>query len=182
VAALRPARRLVRVDARRVEAVRVERVRRGEQLAGVVRGDQAERRVGAAVDQDLAVDGADAAVARRAETVAHLHRVAAAVRVEDLLARVQDLDGPAALHRQLRDAELEVERLALAAERAADGGLHDADARDIEVEHARELAVQVVRHLRRAPDGQPPGGSTSRWRSAARWACASCPRRSSRPR
>jgi hypothetical protein len=33
VAALRAARRLVRVDARRVEAVRLERVRRREQLA-----------------------------------------------------------------------------------------------------------------------------------------------------
>src|SRR5690606_41394409 len=44
VPALRAACRLVRVHARRIEAVRAERVRGGEQLARVVRGDQAERR------------------------------------------------------------------------------------------------------------------------------------------
>ena len=151
MAALGAARGLVGVDARRIEAVRAERVRRGEQLARVVRGHETERRVRAAVQQQPAIHCFDPAVLRAAELVVHLHGVAAAVRIEDFFARVEQLDGLAGLHAQLGDDELEVERLALAAECAANGRLHHADARDIEVEHAGELALQVVRHLRRAP-------------------------------
>src|SRR5688572_19873061 len=81
-----------------------------------------------------------------------------AVRVENFFARVQDLHRPARFLREQRDAKLEIERLRLAAERAADRGLDDADAGDVEIEHARELAVQVVRHLGRAPHGEHTGG------------------------
>ncbi len=58
VAALGSAGRLVGEHARRVEAVGGEVVRPGQELARVVRGDQAEGRVRAAVDQDLRVDTA----------------------------------------------------------------------------------------------------------------------------
>src|SRR3712207_6935297 len=47
--------------------------------------------------------------------------VAAAVAVEDLLARQGDLDGPARHHRELGDGQFVVERVALAAEAAAVG-------------------------------------------------------------
>src|SRR5690606_25864251 len=154
MATLRSARRLVRVDARRVEAIGVERVRRRQQLTGVVRRHEAEGRVRPAVGQDPAIDRADATIARCAGAVLHLPRMTAAVRVEHFLTRVQDLHGAAALAGQCSDTELEVERLGLAAERAADSWLHDADACDVEVEYAGELAVQVVRHLRRTPDRQ----------------------------
>src|SRR5207247_1088822 len=52
VTALRPAARLVRVHARRIERVGREIVRPGEELARVVGGDEAGRRVRTAVDQD----------------------------------------------------------------------------------------------------------------------------------
>ena len=79
VPALRAARGLVRVDARRVEAVAAEVVRRGQELPRVVRGHQPERRVGAAVQQVLIVDREDLPVPRGAQLRAHFHRVAAAV-------------------------------------------------------------------------------------------------------
>ena len=104
------------------------------------------------------VDRADAAGGIGAQAALHAHGVPAAVRVEDLLARVEDLDGTPGLLGELRDAELEVERLGLAAERAADGGLDDADAGHVEVEDAGELAMEVVGHLRGGPDGQLPLG------------------------
>ena len=78
--------------------------------------------------------------------------MASAVRVEHLLARVEDLHRPARLHRQLRHAELERERIALAAERAAEQRLDHAHLALRQPEHARQLAVHVMRDLRRAPD------------------------------
>ena len=80
------------------------------------------------------------------------------MRIKHFFARVQNLHRPSRLLREQRHAELEVERLGLAAECAADHWLHDADARDIEVEHARQLAMQVVRHLRGTPHRQHAGG------------------------
>ena len=155
VPALRPARRLVRVHARRVEAVRPEAIRTREELARVVRGDEAERRVGAAVDDDLRLDSLDGAVLREPHAKAHLHRVAPAVRVEDLLARVEHLHRAAGLHRELRRAQLERERVALPAERAAQVRLDDAHPRLREAEHLRQRAVDVVRDLRRRPEREP---------------------------
>src|SRR5262249_46311620 len=78
----------------------------------------------------------------------------AAMRVEDFLARVEELHRTAGLHRQLRDHELEVERLALSPERAPERRLDDADLGLLELEDAGELAVKIVRHLRRRPKGQ----------------------------
>src|SRR5690606_998904 len=96
-------------------------------------------------------------ITRCTRAILHLHRVPATMRVEHFLARVQDLYGSSALARERGNAELEIERLTLAAECTADCGLHDADTCDIQVEHACELAMQVVRHLRRTPDGQLAG-------------------------
>ncbi len=155
VAPLRPARRLVGVHARRVEAVRGHRVRSAQQLTRVVRRDEAERRVRPPVEEDLGVHRRELALLRGARAVAHVEGVASPVRVEDLLARVEDLDRPPGDHRELRHAELEVERLALASEGAAHQRLEDPHLRLIQLQHPRQLAVQVVRHLGRGPDGEP---------------------------
>src|SRR5690606_34993122 len=77
VAALGPAGGLVGVGAPAIEAVGREAVRRAQQLAGVVGGDQPEAGVGAAVDDRPRVHRGDRAVAAEAGPVAHLHRVAA---------------------------------------------------------------------------------------------------------
>ena len=151
VPALGPARRLVGVGARGVEAVGGHVVGRREELAGVVGRHQPEGGVRAAVHDDPGVHGGEHAVAGGARPVAHVEGVASAVGVEDLLAGVEDLDRPAGHHRQSGHAELEVEGLGLAAERAADGRLHDAHAGGVEFQDARQFAVQVVGDLRGRP-------------------------------
>ncbi len=151
VTALRPARRLVREDPRRVEAVGRKVVGSREQLAGVVGRHQAVGAVRAAVDDDARVHARQPPVPGRAALVAHLHRVPAAVRVEDLLARPQHLHRAPRQHRELRDAELERERIGFSAERAAERGLDHAHARLRQLQHAGERAVHVVRDLRRGP-------------------------------
>ena len=78
--------------------------------------------------------------------------------IEDLLARVEDLDGTARHHGELGRAELQVERLALAAERAPERRLHDAHAVDRDAEDARELPVHVVRDLGRGVHGEHAAG------------------------
>ncbi len=151
VPALGPAGRLVGEVPGGVEAVALGEGGQREELAGVVRRDQAERGVGAAVDVGARVDGLELARAVRAHLHGDAHRVAAAVGVELLLARVEELDGSPRDHRELRGAELQREGLALAAEGSPHGRLDHPDARGRDPQHPRELAVQVVRHLRRRP-------------------------------
>src|SRR3954469_9314023 len=78
----------------------------------------------------------------------------AAVRIENFLAGVQNFHRAAALSRQSCHAEFEIERLRLAAERTTDSRLNNANACDVDVEHTRKLAMQVMRHLRRRPARQ----------------------------
>src|SRR5204863_7119810 len=63
-----------------------------------------------------------------------------------------DLHRAARLTRQDGGAELEIEGLALPTEGAAHGRLDHADLRLRDLEHLRELAMQVVRDLRRGPE------------------------------
>ena len=154
VAALGAARRLVGEDARAVEAVRRDLVGHGLERARVVRRGDAVGAVGAAVEQGLEVHRRDRAVLLDAGPHLHQHRVAAAVAVEDLLAREADLDGPAGDARELGDDDLVVEGVGLAAEAAAVGRRDDADLRGRHLEHLRERAVHVVRRLRRGPERQ----------------------------
>ena len=125
--------------------------RGSQKLPRIVRGHETERSVGAAVQDRVRVERLELPVPRGAEPVLHSHRVAAAVRVEDFLARVQDLHRATGPHREERDAELEVEGLRLAAEGPSHGRLHDPHLRHVVVEHAREFALQVVRDLRGRP-------------------------------
>ncbi len=82
----------------------------------------------------------------------------AAVGVEDLFARVEDLHGPPGHHRELRDTELEIEGLGFAAEGAADRRLDHPHLRHVEVEHPRQLPVQIVGDLGGRPDRELAGG------------------------
>src|SRR5207245_3116466 len=85
---------------------------------------------------------------------AHLHRMPAAVRVEDLLAVERDLHGTSRAHGEERRSELVAERIALAAERATVRRRDHADARARQAEHLLDLAVQVMGDLRRGPEGE----------------------------
>ncbi len=96
VTALRAAGRFVRVDADAVELVRRHAVRDRKQRARVVRGRDPVRGIRAAVEPTLEMDRGDLAILRDARLQMHLHRVPAAVGVEDLFA----VEGE--LHRSLR--------------------------------------------------------------------------------
>ena len=124
---------------------------RGEKLSRVVRRHEAERGVGAAVQGRVRVERPERPVARGAEPVPHAHGVAAAVRVEEFLARIEDLHRTAGPHREERHAEFEVEGLGLAAEGPSHRRLRDPQLRHVVLEHPREFALQVVRDLRRGP-------------------------------
>src|SRR5205823_6575812 len=150
--ALRTARGLVRIDPDAVELVCRDAVGDREQRAGVIGGRDAVRRVGAAVEPALVVHGGDLAVLLDAGADAHLHRMPAAMRVEDLLAVERDLHRTARADRKQRGRELVAERIALAAERAAVRRRDDADARARQPEHLLKLAVKVVGDLRRGPE------------------------------
>ena len=76
MATLGPARRLVGEDARGVEAVGRDLVRRRQQLPAVVRRDQAEGRVRAAVQQCLCVNRLQLAVRRGADAARELEPAA----------------------------------------------------------------------------------------------------------
>ena len=84
----------------------------------------------------------------------HQHRMAAAMAVEDLLAREADLHRAIEHQRGLGDDHLVVERIALAAEAAAVGRRDDADVRRRHRQRLRERAVHVVRRLRARPEHQ----------------------------
>src|ERR671937_184763 len=81
------------------------------------------------IEVRLVVDRGDGAVAPHSGPDPHLHRMAAAVGVEDLLAVERDLDRTAGLHRQPARRELVSEGIGLAAERAAVRRRDDADVR-----------------------------------------------------
>ena len=169
------ARGLVGVGPGGVEAIGGHLVWGGQELARVVRRHQSEGRVRAAIQDDLGVDRGEHALPRGAGAVSHVEGVATAVRVEDLFTGVEDLDGPAGHHGQLGHAEFEVEGLGLAAERAAHRWLHDPHERRVHLQHAGELAVQVVGDLRRRPHGQLPARLRQPDRAMGLDGCVGCP-------
>ncbi len=68
----------------------------------------------------------------------------------------EDLHGPPGDHGELGDAELEIEGLRLAAERASHGGLHHADPGHVHVQDPGQLPVQIVGDLGGRPHRQFP--------------------------
>ena len=98
VTALRAARRLVRVHAHAVELVGGDPVGHRHERAGVVGGRDAVRGVGAAVEVALEMHRGDLAVLLHPGAQVHLHRMAAAMRVKDLLAVERELHRPFRAH------------------------------------------------------------------------------------
>ena len=152
VPALRAARRLVREHPRTLKPVSLDVV--GDRLQGarVVGAGDTVRSVPPAVEIALEVHRLDRPVFRHAGPDLHEDRVAAAVAVEDLLARQRDLHGPAGQKRQLRDDDLVVERVALAAEPSPVRAGDHADVRRRHLKDLRQGPVHIVRRLRARPD------------------------------
>jgi hypothetical protein len=116
-----PARRVVRVDAVRVDRDRGDVVGAEAQGAGVADDRRGGRRVGAAVEQHVRLRVDQGAVALGAELVGHPRGVPVDVAVEGLLAAVAHLHRLAGAQRQQAGVHVHREVLA-AAERAADPG------------------------------------------------------------
>ena len=150
-AAHRAARRVVRVDAGRLDQ-RVRHVVRAARERGGVRRDRRRRRgVGAAVEQDPHPHADEPALARRAVLGPDLRRVPVDVADERLLAAVDELHRAARVQREHRAVDLHREVLA-AAERAADAGEVDAHLLGREAEARRDLVAVDVQPLRRDVD------------------------------
>ena len=124
-AAHRAARRVVRVDDRRLEPRVRHRVGAAGERGGVRADGRRARGVGAAVEQDPHLDGDEPAVARRRVPRPDPRRVAVDVAGERLLAVVDDLHRAVRVQREQRGVDLHRDVLA-AAERAADAGEVDA--------------------------------------------------------
>ena len=154
VTALRAAGRLVGEDPAAVEAVPRDVVRDRLQRAGVEGAGDAIRSVRAAVEQRLKVDAGQRPVSLDARPEAHQDGVSAAMAEEDLFAVQRDLDRPLEHERRLRDRDLVVERIALAAEPAAVRRRDDADVRRRHRERLRQRPMHVVRRLRARPEDE----------------------------
>jgi hypothetical protein len=154
VAALGAAGRLVGVGSGRVEPVRRHRVRGAQELTGVVGRHQPEGGIGPAVQNDLGVYALELAARVAPRPVLHVERVPPPVGVKDLLTGVEDLHRSPGGHGELRHAELEVERLALAAEGATHQRLQNAYTGRVDLEDPGKLPVEIMRDLGGGPDGE----------------------------
>ena len=165
-AAHRAARRVVRVDGRRLDVDVLDPVR----AAGVARRALehlvADARVGAGVADDAGPHGEEVAVRVAGRRVVEPHRVALGVEAQALLAREREEHGPLRPDGEQRGVALDVQVL-LGAERAARGHLGDAHALGGNVEELRDLPAVVPDALplrvdpqrlvgRRAPRAPPP--------------------------
>ncbi len=120
-----------------------------------LREEAALAAVGAAVEDEAAAAGHEAAVTPGARLELDHHPLTAVVgRDELLLAREDELHGPAGRARECGHVALEVE-VALGAEAAAEQRDDDAHVRLGELEDARDAGPRGVGNLSRAPDGHP---------------------------
>ena len=150
-AAHRAARRVVRVDGRRLDQ-RVRRlVRADRERRGVRRDRGRRRRVGAAVEQDLHAHVDEPPLARRAMLAPDARRMPVHVAGERLLAVVDDLHGAVRVQREQRAVHLHREVLA-AAERAADAAEVDPHLLQRQAEARCDLRAVDVQPLRRDVD------------------------------
>jgi hypothetical protein len=150
-AAHRPAGRVVRVDARRLDQ-RIRDLVGAEREARRVRGDGGRARgVGTAVEQDPHPHVDELAGARRAVLAPDPRGMAVHVAEERLLAVVDDLHGPLGVESQHRAVDLHREVLATA-ERTADPREVDAHHLGRQAEARRHLVAIDVQPLRRDVD------------------------------
>ncbi len=148
------AHRLVGVHAAAAEGEVRHRIGALQQHAVVVGGDDAEAAVGAAVDQDVAGQRGDALRRVEAELHRQFGRVAAVVAEEHVLAREAQAHVAAADQGELGRDHFVRERVALAAEAAAEVRLDHAHAVLVEAQHFGHRQVHVMRHLGGAVHGQ----------------------------
>ena len=121
--------------------------------------DSTEGGVGAAIEDGVDVHRRQAAVARHARAMANDRRVTLGRRQHVFDAVVHKLHGPAGLPRGERRVARDHRRiLLLAAEAAAGFRLHDANPIAGQPEQDRQRAVNVVRTLHRAVDGDAAAG------------------------
>ena len=164
-AAHRAARRVVRVDARRLEQRVRDRVRTARERRRVRRHRGRRGRVRAAVEQDPHAHADELPVAVRAVLGPDLRRVPVHVADERLLAVVDHLHRPARVQREQRAVDLHREVLA-PAERAADAGEVDAHAARARGRgtarpgRGRRAATASRRRCRRRPRRRAPRGRT----------------------
>ena len=156
VAALGTAWRFVREDAAAFEPVGGDIVRHGLERAGVEGGGDAVRAVRSAVECAPKMHRGDAAVGGDTRADPHQDRMAATMRVEDLLAAQRAFDRTAGEHRELADDDLVRERVGLAAEPAAMSGADHADSIHRQLEHLGQRAVHVMHDLGRRPERDLP--------------------------
>ncbi len=154
VRAHRTARRLGRVHPASLVAEVRDPVRPHRQHAVVVRRDGAERAPRAAVDERFDVVGEETPLGVRRDAHVVARRVAAVVRVEDVLPVEEHLHRTAGLERQRGAGDLVRQRVRLPAEPPADLWLDDPDPVHRQAEDLGERPVEVMGDLGRAPDGE----------------------------
>ena len=150
-AAHRAARRVVRVDRRRLDQRVVDPVGPERERGGVRRDRGRARRVRAAVEQDPHPDARQAALARGAVLAPDPRRMSVDVAGERLGAVVDHLHGPVGVEREQRPVDLHREVLA-SAERAAHAGEVDPHLLGLEAEAGRDLVAVDMQPLRRDVD------------------------------
>ncbi len=153
---------MVRVDAAAFVLEVRDLVRADREYAVVVGGDDAEAGEGAAVDHGLDVEAGQGAVVGERQRHVGLGRVAAAAAEKRFVAVEEELDGPPGPHREEGGRHLEGERVALAAEAAADLRPDHLDPMHRQPGHLGQRPVHVVRHLRRRPHRQAVVGRVVR--------------------
>ena len=136
-------------DADVIAAIRTRRVNHAAR-----QHHRAQRRVGAAVHDDVDVHRRDAAVSRQAGAMPHDRRMPLGRRQQIFDTVVDHLDRPAGLAREDRRMTRQHRRVFfLAAESAAGFRLHDAHALGRQLQQHDQRLVHVVRALQRSVDG-----------------------------
>ncbi len=158
-AAERATRDVVGVDGVAIHADVGDLVAAGGEERGDLRHLDAGGGIGAAVGDDLGLDGGDRAVLARAPAAAHADRMALVVADDRFLAAPDERDRAAQLPRGEREQMLDREVFA-STERPADGGVADDHLLFGQLEHRGDLAAVLVQPLPGRLDDHAPCSST----------------------
>ena len=153
MAALGATGRLVGKEAHPLELVTGEVVGDRLQCARVIGCCHAIRAICPAIQERAEVHSCERSILLHACLDPHLDGMSPSVDQENLLAGAGDLDRSPGAARQLGGADLVREWVGLAAEAAADRRRDHANARGWQSQHFADLAVDIMRRLRRSPQG-----------------------------
>ena len=131
-------------------------IQRPEQRPRVQNGHHAVRAVRSAILYHASLHGSDAPILLHSSLQIDDGARPPAMRPEHLLARIGDLHRSLRLSRRNCRDDLQRNHFTLAAESAAYQRLDHPNLLHGHLEHERQLVLQVVRHLRRRPNRQPP--------------------------